>query len=349
MPKYQIFISSTFTDLKDERRAVTEQILNMGHIPVGMEIFQASDDDQWTYISNRLRSMDYYAVIIAERYGSIDPKTGMSFTEKEYRLALEHGIPVVAFLLSEDARPTWKTEHAESDRKLEIDAFRELCQQKMTKYWSTTGELALHVSNSLSELFNSKPRPGLVPASEAASSQTLNELSRLSEENHRLAEQLNAFLVGSEEPSEKEKETIAALETVSIDQFWAARGLRALRQTSKATYETMSFPKALSLLELLKMMYCDDSETISAETVFKILVRRANFAPAKWTYVDDGVVHNASHGALQLLATLRQLQLERVHSIWNRGGFPNRLRSDSSSMLETEASMHGATVFSRLA
>lgn len=33
--KYQIFVSSTYADLVDERRSVIESVLNLGHIPVG--------------------------------------------------------------------------------------------------------------------------------------------------------------------------------------------------------------------------------------------------------------------------------------------------------------------------
>jgi hypothetical protein len=41
--KYQIFVSSTYEDLKDERAEVIKACLNMGHIPVGMEMFNAAD------------------------------------------------------------------------------------------------------------------------------------------------------------------------------------------------------------------------------------------------------------------------------------------------------------------
>ena len=37
--KYQIFISSTYTDLVEERKKVRDTILSMLHFPVGMEIF----------------------------------------------------------------------------------------------------------------------------------------------------------------------------------------------------------------------------------------------------------------------------------------------------------------------
>ena len=42
--KYQIFVSSTYEDLKDERAEVIKACLNMGHIPVGMEMFNAADE-----------------------------------------------------------------------------------------------------------------------------------------------------------------------------------------------------------------------------------------------------------------------------------------------------------------
>ena len=45
--KYQIFISSTFKDLKIARLKVRDAILSMYHFPVGMEMFGALDEDQW--------------------------------------------------------------------------------------------------------------------------------------------------------------------------------------------------------------------------------------------------------------------------------------------------------------
>jgi len=41
--KYQVFVSSTYKDLKEERMAVTHLLLKMGFIPVGMEQFPASN------------------------------------------------------------------------------------------------------------------------------------------------------------------------------------------------------------------------------------------------------------------------------------------------------------------
>ena len=47
--KYQVFISSTYEDLKDEREQAIKAVLEMGHISVGMEMFSAADEEQLTY------------------------------------------------------------------------------------------------------------------------------------------------------------------------------------------------------------------------------------------------------------------------------------------------------------
>lgn len=41
--KLQVFISSTFTDMQEERQAAVEAILKCGHIPAGMELFSADN------------------------------------------------------------------------------------------------------------------------------------------------------------------------------------------------------------------------------------------------------------------------------------------------------------------
>ena len=48
--KLQVFISSTFIDLKEERQAAVSAILKAGHIPAGMELFKAADKSQWEII-----------------------------------------------------------------------------------------------------------------------------------------------------------------------------------------------------------------------------------------------------------------------------------------------------------
>jgi len=182
--KYQIFVSSTFEDLRDERRGVIEAILNLGHIPVGMELFQANDDTQWNYIKRRISECDYYVLIVAERYGS--EQDGKSYTQMEYEYAIEHSIPVVAFLLSTDARKTWPRQRVEFDKQEKVEAFRQICQQKLIKLWNTADDLALKVTQTLFEMTRENPGIGWVRADTVPSPQVYEELARLSEEKREL-------------------------------------------------------------------------------------------------------------------------------------------------------------------
>lgn len=96
--RYQVFISSTYRDLHEERQEVTRALLELDCIPAGMELFPASDDDAWTLIKRVIDDSDYYIVISAGRYGSTHPDTGVGYTEMEYDYAVEAGKPVLAFM-----------------------------------------------------------------------------------------------------------------------------------------------------------------------------------------------------------------------------------------------------------
>lgn len=48
--RYQIFVSSTYADLKEERRRVIQALMEMDCIPSGMELFPAADEEQWEFI-----------------------------------------------------------------------------------------------------------------------------------------------------------------------------------------------------------------------------------------------------------------------------------------------------------
>lgn len=103
--KYQIFISSTYKDLIEARSKVRDAILSMMHFPVGMEMFNAADEEQWEIIQETIDSSDYYVLILGQRYGSViesGSDAGISYTEKEFRYAREKKIPVLVFIIDDD-------------------------------------------------------------------------------------------------------------------------------------------------------------------------------------------------------------------------------------------------------
>jgi hypothetical protein len=187
--KYQVFISSTFQDLREERRVLMEQILNLKHIPVGMELFQASNQEQWTYIKKRILECDYYLLIVADRYGSIG-EHGKSYTQMEYEFAVSSGIPVAAFLLDDAVRAARRADFVEHERKVEITNFRKLCSgSKLVKFWRDPADLALKATNALLGLIEDEPRQGWVRADQSVEA-AYRELAKLAEEKRELQERL---------------------------------------------------------------------------------------------------------------------------------------------------------------
>ena len=76
--KFQVFISSTSDDLKEERKIAIEAILDAGHIPAGMEIFKGGGE-KWETIQKWIDDSDIYVLILGGRYGSTDKQTNLSY------------------------------------------------------------------------------------------------------------------------------------------------------------------------------------------------------------------------------------------------------------------------------
>ena len=62
--KLQVFVSSTYLDLKSERQTAVEAILKSGHIPAGMELFSAGNDSQLDTIRRWIDESDVYMLIL---------------------------------------------------------------------------------------------------------------------------------------------------------------------------------------------------------------------------------------------------------------------------------------------
>jgi len=155
---YRVFISSTYEDLIEERREVTQALLEMNCFPTGMELFQASNDTQWDLIKKVIDSCDYYVVIVAGRYGSIHHETKKSYTQMEYEYALNAGIPVLGFIRRDLSRlPNDKV-----DNLAAVNRFIKIITQKEVKYWSNAHELAGAVSRAMHHAMEDYPRVGWV-------------------------------------------------------------------------------------------------------------------------------------------------------------------------------------------
>lgn len=189
--KYQIFVSSTYTDLAETRNKVIETILSMYHIPIGMEMFSAADDEQWGIIKDTIDISDYYIVIIGHRYGSVT-KEGVSYTEKEYDYAKKNDIPVMAFLREEGVATKPHEREEDVEKREKLNRFRKKAiKSKMCDFWKNKDELANKVGVSLMKEFTRTPRVGWIRADRAISPEMSKEMTELSKENRELREEVS--------------------------------------------------------------------------------------------------------------------------------------------------------------
>lgn len=168
--KYQIFISSTYIDLIEERQKVQDAILSLYHFPIGMEMFSAADEEQWKIIQETIDSSDYYILIIGHRYGSIIEEgsdAGISYTQKEFRYAKSKGIPILAFFA--DRSVPIDSKYLESDAAREkLDDFKdEVSHKRHIRTWYNSDDLKAKVLSALHMQFqrdaeHNKNRPGWV-------------------------------------------------------------------------------------------------------------------------------------------------------------------------------------------
>ena len=190
--RYQVFVSSTYIDLYEERSEAIQALLELDCMPAGMELFPASNEQQWSWIKRIIDESDYYLVIVAGRYGSVHLEKQISYTEMEYRHALDIGKPTLAFLHKDPGcLPQCNCEETLEGRE-RLFAFRQLCEKKLCKYWEGPADLAAKISRSLTQLMKHEPRAGWVRADSINDSHKL-ELMKLREENRLLKEKITSL------------------------------------------------------------------------------------------------------------------------------------------------------------
>lgn len=190
--KYQVFVSSTYTDLIEERQAVSRAVLDMGHIPAGMEMFPAADIEQLTYIKKVIDGCDYYVLIIGARYGSLDG-AGVSYTEREYEYAVESGKTVLAFLHANIDQVALGKSDKDDDKHAKLVAFmKRVSQGRLIQYWDSPMALRANAIVSLQKAFSESPQVGWVRADTVATSAAMSDVIKYRNENDELRQKLTA-------------------------------------------------------------------------------------------------------------------------------------------------------------
>lgn len=260
--RYQIFISSTFSDLKEERNKVMQTIMSLDCIPAGMELFPAMDEEQFEFIKRIIDDCDYYILMIGARYGSMD-ESGVSYTEKEYDYAVSKNIPVLAFLNRDISSVPMSKADLKDDLREKLDKFRKKVETgRLVKYWENADELNAEVAISLPKIIKTYPRTGWVKANLIANSELLQEINELRKENESLRAYKARF----------EKDINGAIDIADWDEIFTVHLEKDYWYTWDNTdnQENITFEFSYTWLELFKIaaIKLDSNMSVNITDVF---------------------------------------------------------------------------------
>ncbi|TAI83014.1 DUF4062 domain-containing protein [Pectobacterium versatile] len=188
--RYQVFVSSTYTDLIEERHSIMLTLMKMDCIPAGMEHFPAIDEEQWGFIKRIIDCSDYYLLIIGGRYGSLD-EDGISFTEKEYDYAVSKNIKVVALIHGSPEILTFQNSEQDPVLRNKLQAFRDKVKTKrLVEFWTDSNELPGKVALGIMKARTIHPAIGWVRANRISNEENLSELIKARDEVDLLNKEL---------------------------------------------------------------------------------------------------------------------------------------------------------------
>ena len=263
--RYQIFISSTFSDLKEERNKVMQTIMSLDCIPAGMELFPAMDEEQFEFIKRIIDDCDYYILMIGARYGSMD-ESGVSYTEKEYDYAVSKNIPVLAFLNKDISSIPLSKADLKDDLREKLDKFRKKVETgRLVKYWKNADELNAEVAISLPKMIKTYPRTGWVKANLMANSESLQEINELRKENETLRAYKARF----------EKDINGAIDIADWDEIFIAHFTRESIYPWDSVYDKDTILEfSYTWLEWFKMIAIelDKNVCMKADDIFAYVI-----------------------------------------------------------------------------
>ncbi len=145
----KIFLSSTYVDLIEYRRAAAEALERLGQQVERMEIFGARPVEPSDACLSEIENCDLFVGIYAHRYGHIPDGSTVSITEAEFRHARKHNKPIFCFVV--EGHHPWPPEMIESEpgRTKLIALKAEISSSLVRDTFTTPEDLAYKIATSV--------------------------------------------------------------------------------------------------------------------------------------------------------------------------------------------------------
>ncbi|BCV54918.1 DUF4062 domain-containing protein [Shewanella algae] len=243
--RYQVFLSSTYADLKEERQHVIQALMEMDCIPAGMELFPAADEEQWEFIKKVIDDCDYYLLVVGGRYGSTTDD-GISYTEKEFDYAIEQGLKVVALIHGAPEDIPFGKSEKDPELREKLLAFKDkVMTGRLVKFWQAASELPGLVALSLTKTIKMYPAVGWVRANHVASEDILSDINDLRKENSELKNTVNEL---------SSQKTSVVENIADIDSEFTVHGSYYTRRHGYSQRSKYSFSSTITWRDLFSLI-----------------------------------------------------------------------------------------------
>lgn len=157
--KKTVFVSSTFEDLADHRRAVWQVLKDFNVVVRGMEKFGARPEAPLQTCLAEVEQSDVYVGIVAFRTGSIQALSGKSFTQLEYEHALQLRKEILIYLADEQQTKVRYTDiDVDLSLREKLGAFKGVLRERHTvDTFTTPDDLSEKLGRDFSRYFEPSP------------------------------------------------------------------------------------------------------------------------------------------------------------------------------------------------
>ena len=143
----KVFLSSTYNDLIEHRRAAHDSLEQLGLHVIWMEAFGARPVESTKACLGEIDECELFVGIYAHRYGYIPEGSDVSITEQEFLHAKSKGKPIFCFIVHEDH--PWSPKFVEYQKKENLESFLNHVKKQPIKFFTTPENLANSIASSV--------------------------------------------------------------------------------------------------------------------------------------------------------------------------------------------------------
>ncbi len=151
----KVFLSSTYIDLIEHRKAAHDALEQLGLHVIGMESFGARPEDSTTACLKEVKESDLFVGIYAHRYGYIPKDATASITEQEFDYAKKLGKPIFGFIVDDEF--IWHQKYWEHDKTDKLNTFLSKVKKQPVEFFTTPDNLASGIASSVGHYRSEHP------------------------------------------------------------------------------------------------------------------------------------------------------------------------------------------------